>query len=294
MNLVFAVFGGNVPTTITAQFVHTHVARRLLLFYRCVALVVALGFLLLAARPVVPAYMMTQRANIVASAQRHGIQPEVLAAVLYNEMLGQEYRFLSTVIPGDNGVSQILRESLLGWHFLTLKQAQWTLKGAGALLGLNTTVGPTGIRVSVGREIRREIFVNGGDYQPLGLAERPSLVLDLMATPVAIEYLAANLQRGERRATLAQVDDWSLCARWHNTGVTEYSPDVPRRIWDKGTQYVSRVETFLPEMTALLHEPVAPPVLRTMLSGSRTAKTPAQTATQSSSIQSPRMVARAE
>lgn len=266
MRLVFVLFRGSVPTTITADFARVTFARRLLLFYRCTALAVILGFLFLAARPVVPSYMLAQRENILASAQRHGIASDVLAAVLYNEMLGQESRFLSTVIPGDNPFARALRESLLGWHFLTLKQAQWALKGAAALSGFNTTVGPTGIRVSVGREIRREIFVAGGRYQPLGLAERPSLVLDLMSTSEAIEYLAANLQRGERRATLTQRGDWTVSARWHNTGVTEYSVSVPRPIWDKGTNYVARVSTFLPEMTGLLR-PVAPPVLRVILLG---------------------------
>jgi hypothetical protein len=246
-------------------------ARRLLLCYRTIAIVVVLAFLFLAARPVVPYYMTAQREYILASAQRHNIAPDVLAAVLYNEMLGQESRFLRTVIRGDGAVSKAIRESLLGWHFLTLKQAQWGLKGAAAFGGLNTTVGPTGIRVSVGREIRREIYVDGGRYQPLGLGERPSLVLDLMSTSQSIEYLAANLQRGERRATLSQVDDWTVCARWHNTGVTEYSPSVPRPVWDKGTNYVARVSMFLPEMTGLLHDSVAPPVLRVMLSGVQTA-----------------------
>ena len=252
-----------------------------------------LGFLFLAARPVVPSYMLAQRENILASAQRHRIASDVLAAVLYNEMLGQESRFLSIAIPGDNPVARALRESLLGWHFLTLKQAQWALKGVAALSGFNTTVGPTGIRVSVGREIRREIFVAGGRYQPLGLAERPSLVFDLMSTSEAIEYLAANLQRGERRATVAQRDDWTVTARWHNTGVTEYSPNVPRPIWDKGTNYVARVSTFLSEMTALLR-PVASPVLRVMLSGAQTLAKASNTSAQASFVRSTTMVARRE
>ena len=231
------------------------------------AVVLALGFLLFAARPVVPAYMAAQRETILLSAERHGIAPEVVAAVLYNEMLGQEQRFLSTLLPGDDWVSQTVRDSLLGWHFLTLKQAQWMLKGAAALAGMNTTVGPTGIRVSVGREIRSEVAVAGGRYHASGLAERPSLVLDLMSTATALEYLAANLERGVRRATAEQAGDWTVCARWHNTGLTADRPDVPRRVWDKGTHYVARVQAFLPQMTALLHEPVSPPVWRVMLPG---------------------------
>ena len=291
---MFAVFRGSVPTTITADFARVGLVRRLLLVYRITAFAIILGVLFLAARPVVPSYMLAQRDYILVSAERHGIASDVLAAVLYNEMLGQESRFLSTIIPGDNPAARAVRESLLGWHFLTLKQAQWALKGAAALSGFNTTIGPTGIRVSVGREIRREIYVEGGRYQPLGLGERPSLVLDLMSTSEAIEYLAANLQRGERRATVTQRGDWTVSARWHNTGVTEYSTSVPRPIWDKGTNYIARVSTFLPEMTALLHDPVAPPVLRVMLSGAPTADRTSHASAQSSFVRSATMVARRE
>lgn len=208
--------------------------------------------------------MLAQRQTIVASAEAHNLSPDVLAAVLYNEMLGQEHRFLMSLIPGDHTLAAALRDSLLGWHFLTLKQAQWAIKGAIALAGSNTTVGPTGIRVSVGREIRSEVPVHGGSYQPSGLAERPSLVLDLTRPASAIEYLAANLQRGVQRATPDQVGDWTICARWHNTGLTADRPDVPRPVWDKGTNYVARVETFLPQMRAMIHQPADPPVWRVM------------------------------
>jgi hypothetical protein len=291
---VFAVSRGSIDTTITAEFSRIVPARRFIPACRIIASVLILGVLFLAARPVVPSYMLAQRAHILVSAQRHGIASDVLAAVLYNEMLGQESRFLSTAIPGDNALARAVRESLLGWHFLTLKQAQWALKGAAALAGFNTTVGPTGIRVSVGREIRHEIYVEGGRYQPLGLAERPSLVLDLMSTSEAIEYLAANLQRGERRATIAQRGDWTVLARWHNTGVTEYSPSVPPMIWDKGTNYIARVSSFLPEMTALLRDSVAPPMLRVMLSGPPAVAKASRAGAQTSFVRSATMVARRE
>lgn len=224
--------------------------------------IILLVVLILAARPVVPAYITSQRENIERSAHRHGIAPEVVAAVLYNEMIGQEHRFLMTVLPGHNPVVQALRDGILGWHFLTLKQAQWITKGLAALVGLNTTVGPTGIRVSVGREIRQEVVVMGGLYQPHGLAERPTLILDLMRTPTAIEYLAANLERGQRRSLPRDAGDWTPLARWHNTGLTFDRADVPRPIWDKGTRYVARVETFLPHVTAMLNQPPPAPVVQ--------------------------------
>jgi len=157
----------------------------------------------MATRPVVPTMMAAQRQTIVTCAQRHGIPPDWLAAVLYNEMLGQEDRVLRAVLPGERGFAKALRDSLLSWHFLTLKQGQWTAKLLLALAGLDPTIGPTGIRVSVGREIRAEVFVYGGRYQANGLEERPSMILDLMDMPTAIEYLAANLERGQIRLAAA-------------------------------------------------------------------------------------------
>ncbi len=260
---------GSIPTTSSLRVLPITFRWPVRVAYRGLVAVVCFALLLLAARPVVPAYMAMQRASIIASAQRHGLSSDVLAAVLYNEMLGQEDRFLNAVLPGENPVAQTLRDSLLGWHFLTLKQVQWAAKGVVALAGGNTTVGTTGIRVSVGREIRSEVYVAGGQYRPNGLAERPSLVLDLTMPATATEYLAANLERGLKRAGAAQAGDWTAWARWHNTGLVADRPDVPRRVWDKGTNYVARVRSFLPEMTMLLNDAVSPPVWRAMLPGPR-------------------------
>jgi|GEM_PF-5621200 len=256
------VYRGNALTSICVRTYRLNTYR--LTWLHRFAIVLILVVLFVAARSVVPAYMSAQRAAIIASAQRHGLAPEVLAAILYNEMLGKEQRFLDTLIPGDSVVSRTVRESLLGWHFLTLKQLQWGIKGVAALLGTNLTVGPTGIRVSVGREIRTEVAVVGGYYHPTGLMERPSLVLDLMIPDVSIEYLAANLERGLRRAPAGQADDWRVSARWHNTGLTAYRPDVPPSVWKKGTEYVARVQAFLPEVTAILDAGPTPPIFRVM------------------------------
>jgi len=194
---------------------------------------------------VIPLYLQAHSRIIIASAERHHVSAEWLTAVLYNEMLGTEDRLLRTLIPGDDGLSQTIRNALLGWHFLTIKQAQWAAKAGLALLGLDTTVGPTGIRVSVGREIQREEGVPVGSYRPYGLLERPTMVADLMRLDVAIDYLAANMARGQRRAGLLETDDWSAAARWHNTGLVGNEPSAPRPIWDKGTRYVEYVRGYL-------------------------------------------------
>jgi hypothetical protein len=232
--------------------------------------------LLGAARPVVPTFMALQRHSLRLSAERHNVPGDVLAAVLYNEMLGQEYRFLSAAVPGQGAVSRFVEDSLLGWHFLTLKQAQWIIKTVASLAGLDTTVGPTGIRVSVGREIRSEVAVAGGRYRPTGLAERPSLVLDLSNPSSAIEYLAANLERGRLRSAPDQAGDWAPLARWHNTGLTADRPDVPRPVWDKGTRYVARVQMVRPLVTNLINQET-PPLRLALLAGQTLASLTAST-----------------
>ncbi len=225
----------------------------------CLFLLV-LATLAMAVRPVVPAMMAAQRQTILACAERHGIAPDWLAAVLYNEMLGQEDRALRALLPGEEGLPKAWRDSLLSWHFLTLKQGQWAAKVLLALVGFDPTLGPTGIRVSVGREIRAEVTVEGGWYRPNGPAERPTMILDLMDMPTAIEYLAANLERGQIRLAaeggIAEPDSstsvWAASTRWHNTGLTTDRPDVPRWLWAKGSRYVDRVQSFLPAALALV------------------------------------------
>jgi len=220
-----------------------------------IATVLVVAALLVAAAPTVPQFMAAQQPAIAASAQRHGIPPTWLAAVLYNEMLGTEDRLLHRLLPGDDGLSQTLREGLLGLHFLTVKRVWWNLKALADLAGADTTLGPACLRVSVGREIRAEVAVTGGAYQTQGLWERPSLIRDLSDPATAIEYLAANLARGQRRLTPADYGDWAASARWQNTGLLYRRPDVPASLWEKGSRYVAQVEAFLPRAMAWLPTP---------------------------------------
>jgi hypothetical protein len=202
---------------------------------------------------VVPAYLSSQTGPIAASAAEQGVPSSWLAAVFYNEILGTEDAVLREILPGDSWPIPALRQVLLGLHFCTLKQIQWQAKSAMALLGGDPTVGPAGIRVSVGREIRHEIRLTGGYYTWSGWLERPSMVLDLMDPATALEYLAGNLRRGQERLVWAQRGDWAASARWHNTGVVYDSAIVRPEDWDKGSRYVARVKEYLPE--------VVPPVI---------------------------------
>jgi hypothetical protein len=103
-----------------------------------------------------------------------------------------------------------------------------------------------------------EVSVYGAHYVPRGLAERPSLISDLTNSSTAIEYLAANLERGALRASSNQAGDWTVLARWQNTGLTAYRAGVPRAVWDKGSRYVARVQEFLPQVSAVLNTPAQP------------------------------------
>ncbi len=220
-----------------------------------IATVLVVAALLVVAAPAVPRFMAAQQPAIAASAQRHGVPPTWLAAVLYNEMLGTEDRWLYLLLPGEDGFSQTMREGLLGLHFLTVKRVWWNLKALTDLAGADTTLGPACLRVSVGREIRAEVPVTGGTYQAQGLWERPSLIRDLSDPSTAIEYLAANLARGQRRLTPTDHGDWAASARWQNTGLLYRRPDVPTPLWEKGSCYVAQVEAFLPRTVAWLPAP---------------------------------------
>jgi hypothetical protein len=216
--------------------------------------------ILLGLYAVVPAYVASQTGAIAASAAHQGVPPAWLAAVFYNEILGTEDAVLQELLPGDSEPLPALRQVLLGLHFCTLKQVQWLAKSAMALMGGDPTLGPAGIRVTVGREIRREVRVVGGYYIGSGWLERPSMVLDLVDPATALEYLAGNLRRGQQRLVWAQRGDWAASARWHNTGVVYDSAIVRPADWDKGSRYVARVEEYLSEVALLVQNELPPEV----------------------------------
>jgi hypothetical protein len=230
--------------TVVRQIIRA--GRRFLLAAALLAVAVA------AASPIVPAYMSAQSDQIAASATRHNLPPSWVAAVLYNEMLGTEDRIARQLIPGDGPASVLARQGLLGLDLVTVKQLHWGAKTLLALLGGNPTLGPAGIRVTVGREIRAEVSLEGGAYAGDGWAERASMILDLVSASTSIEYLAGNLERGQARLALPDRGDWGASARWHNTGVVYDSAIVRRADWDKGNRYVAQVKGFLPQVAPLL------------------------------------------
>jgi len=208
--------------------------------------------IIVASSPIVPGYFQAMDDVIIRSAARHGVPPYWLAAILYNEMFGTEDRLLRQLLPGEDAIPRTMRQGLLGLDFLLLKPIHWGGEALLALAGGDPTIGPTGIRVSVGREIWSERPVTGGRYQPIGWAERPSMILDLLDHTTAVEYLAANLRRAQERLRWEDRGDWTVSARWHNTGVIYDSEIVRREDWQKGSLYVERVKGYLPQVTAWL------------------------------------------
>lgn len=226
-----------------------HTLVRSLLAACLLAIAVAAGSM------VVPGYFHAIDEAIMRSAARHGVPPYWLAAVLYNEMLGTEDRFLRQMLPGEDAFSSTLRHGLLGLDLLVLKPIHWGGEAFLALAGADPTIGPTGIRVSVGREIWTEQPLAGARYRPTGWAERPSMILDLLDPFTAVEYLAANLRRAQERLRWEDRGDWAVSARWHNTGVIYDSEIVRREDWQKGSLYVERVKGYLPQVTVWLGLP---------------------------------------
>ena len=78
------------------------------------------------------------------------------------------------------------------------------------------------------------------------------MILDLLNPGASVEYLAANLKRGQERLAGQDRGNWAASARWHNTGVVYDSAIVRRPDWEKGSRYINQVEGYLPQVAPLL------------------------------------------
>ncbi len=179
-------------------------------------------------RPSFAAQMNTLRPVILDAAMRHndpdvsGMDDaafaEIIALVLYNEHFG----WLEEAIPP-------LRP-LTPWY----QAAQMLLNAFGA----NLTVWPSNIRPSVALEmLHNELPVKGADrtividlhiagsrIDPTHYRTQAELYAainsELIQPALAVEYLAANLERGVYRARYEGVPvTWQSLAAWHNQGI---------------------------------------------------------------------------
>lgn len=178
-------------------------------------------------RPAFAEQMQQLRPAILAAARRHN-QPALsgmsdpefataMAQILYNEHVG----WLEDALPPVRAITPFYQ------------QAQVSLNQQ---YGLNSSVWPSNLRPSVAAEmVRGQLPIPGGTLnQPLVLtgshlqgrifdSERSfyqALNAEISQPELAVEYLAANLQRGVLRARYERVPvTWQTLAAWHNQGI---------------------------------------------------------------------------
>lgn len=205
-------------------------------------------------RPAFAERMQMLRPVILAAAARHN-RPrfsgmsneefaEVIALVLYNEHVG----WLEDALPWLRGITPIYQQM----------QIAANLSGRGA----NYTVWPSNLRPSVALEIIRQelpladsakpvtvpIRVKGSAIDPDQYRKQAELfaaiTAEIIQDDLAVEYLAANLERGMYRAVAEGVAvNWQVLAAWHNQGIVH--PDQIRGN-RSAREYICRASAYLP------------------------------------------------
>lgn len=177
-------------------------------------------------RPEFAARMEALRPTILDAARRHN-RPSLshmsdhefavtLAQILYNEHVG----WLEDLIPPVQLVTPLYQSTQVGINSI----------------GTDFTVWPSNLRPSVAVEILRgdlpvpggvihiPIAVRGASVRPADFADQRALYAavngEISQSDLAIEYLAANLERGLYRARYERVPvTWQTLAAWHNQGI---------------------------------------------------------------------------
>ncbi|NJN68325.1 MAG: hypothetical protein HC884_17250 [Chloroflexaceae bacterium] len=213
-------------------------------------------------RPEFARQMVALRPVLLEAAARHN-RPElshmshrdfavVLALLLYNEHNG----WLEDAIEP------------LRWFTPVYQYAQVLSNQSG--VGSNFSVWPTNLRPSVALEITFQqvplpgptgmltvpITVEGSHIVP---SEYPSqqalfaaLTREIRQDELAVEYLAANLERGLYRAHYEGVPvNWRVLAAWHNQGIVR-----PEQIRANANaqDYVRRASAYLPTARSLIEQ----------------------------------------
>ncbi len=211
-------------------------------------------------RPDFAERMRELRPVILAAASRHnrpqlsGMNDaqfaEVIAVLLYNEHFGwleDDVRPLRRLTPA-------------------YQQAQVVVNGSG--VGTNFSVWPANLRPSVALEILEQqmplpgatgtvtvpVVVQGSQLYGQPFASRRALFAaitrEITSDELAVEYLAANLERGVYRAWYEGGPvSWRTLAGWHNQGIV-----LPSQIQANGCawDYVRRTSAYLPQARALV------------------------------------------
>jgi hypothetical protein len=210
-------------------------------------------------RPSFARQMQTLRPNILEAAQRHN-RPElsnmsdhefavVIALILYNENFGSLEDRVSSLRP----LTPFYQQLQVGFNELG---------------GSNLSIWPANLRPSVALEILRQqvpvpapthmltesIQVAGSDLDITAYDSREALYAaltqEIAAPHMAVEYLAANLERGLYRAQFEGVPvTWRALAAWHNQGIV--SPQDIRRN-PTARDYLRRSSAYLAQSYALI------------------------------------------
>jgi len=142
----------------------------------------------------------------------------------------------------------------------------------------NLSVWPANIRPSVALEILRRqvplprstsmltvpVSVAGSQIDPARYHSQGALYAaisrEISDPKLAVEYLAANIERGLYRARAEDVPvTWRTLAAWHNQGIV-----APRDIRNNPTagDYLRRCSAYLGKARALIDQPYPTPALR--------------------------------
>jgi len=212
-------------------------------------------------RPELAARMEALRPTILAAAARHNRSDlsgmsdtqfaEVIALLMYNEHNGwleDEVEVLRVLTP-------------------FYEHAQVSVNSSG--LGSNFSVWPSNLRPSVALEILEQqvpvpaptrvitvpLQVAGSSIAPENYTSQEALFAaithEISRDDLAIEYLAANLERGMYRARFEDVPvSWRTLAAWHNQGIVQ-----PQQIRANptATVYVQRTSAYLRVAHQLIH-----------------------------------------
>jgi len=212
-------------------------------------------------RPDLAARMEALRPTILAAAARHnrpdlsGMSDtqfaEVIALLMYNEHNGwleDEVEVLRVLTP-------------------FYEHAQVSVNSSG--LGSNFSVWPSNLRPSVAQEILQQqvpvpapthvitipLQVAGSSIVPENYTSQEELFAaitrEISRDDLAIEYLAANLERGMYRARFENIPvSWRTLAAWHNQGIVQ-----PQQVRANATAtaYIQRTSAYLPVAYQLIH-----------------------------------------
>jgi hypothetical protein len=220
-------------------------------------------------RPEFAAEMRALQPTILAAARRHN-RPELshmsdydfavlIAQIMFNEHFGW---FEEQVTPV---------QAITPWY----EDLQRETNAAGLS---NLSVWPANIRPSVALEILRRqiplphstdvltvpVRVAGSRIDPLRYQSQSALYAaisqEISQPALAVEYLAANIERGLYRAQAEGVPvTWRTLAAWHNQGIV-----APRDIRSNPTasDYLRRCSAYLGKARALIDQPYPSPALR--------------------------------